>query len=293
MALVDAKYARLAQAILDFGYTYTDPTRNNVGLRQVSSHQLILPVDKGAFPLLTTKRVWWRGVAAELLWILSGESHIRYLINQGVDIWTEDAANYKGGDSTFVGRVYGPQLRRWTDKGNEPVDQLHRLLWNLKYTPMNRRHIVSYWNAAEIDECALPPCHWSWEIIPEPDLLASMAAGETRYNFTLKWHQRSVDAFLGLPFDIAHYAALGFLIENWTGMRFRKLIGDLSNVHFYEPHIPQVKKQLERDVGLYGPRFSLARDQTAPEDLQLTDLIITDYKPLGKLPGQLFTQTTK
>lgn len=173
-----------------------------------------------------------------------------------------ESLNYKLGD---LGRVYGAQWRDWRGLDGKGfgdrvfIDQITNLIKGLKENPMGTRHIVTAWNPAELDEMALPPCHWSFEILVEPRTFEEKMIesrkkddfNQPQYQFTLKWHQRSVDTFLGLPFNIASYALLAHIIGKITNMVPKAIIGDLSNVHIYEPHMNAVKEQLSKDVNKY------------------------------------------
>lgn len=287
MALVDKAYKDLTLNILSEGFSYTDPTRADVELIQLPSYQLKLDVSDGIFPILTTKDVWFKGALVELLWMLSGAIDTTFLNEHGVHIWDEDAKNFSG--KNIVGRVYGAQMRTWLPPvtsagfGDGPVDQIKNLIEGLKATPFNRRHLVVMWNPGELKAMALPPCHWSFEVIPE-------LKGD-KISFTLKWHQRSVDTFLGLPFDIVVYALIGNLIARSTGYVFKTLIGDLSNVHFYKPHMGSVLTQLSRDTNIQGPTLDVFGGCHLL-NAKLDYFKLVDYNPLGRLPGKLFTQTT-
>lgn len=311
------KLHKLYNKILSTGYQYKDKSRN-VNCIQISDAKLKFDLTKG-FPAVTTKQLYWKGVVGELLWFLRGDTNIKYLIENDINIWNKDAYNYfmlvKYKDipnyklNTFLkkvkryevdttiygdlGRIYGAQWRafrgdftfdrkehRFMHGGTYPdnirfkyLDQISKLIQNLKENPMNRRHIVTAWNPTELYDMALPPCHWAFEIIPEPiktykpcsfcgcgegyqdpDCIGNLGENYwksktpvTQYQFTLKWHQRSVDSFLGLPFNIASYALLAHIIGKLTNMVPKTLIGDLSNVHIYEPHIDAVKEQLKRE----------------------------------------------
>jgi thymidylate synthase len=235
--------------ILDKGYWYTDKKRN-VKCKQISSYTFTHDFKDG-FPAITTKKLFWKGVVGELLWFLKGDTNIKYLVDNGINIWNKDAYNYylkqynlnnwqhnkltlaefienikkdnlKISGVTFyklgdLGRIYGAQwrdwvgIKHWEDTHPTYVDQISNLIKNLKEQPMSRRHIVTAWNPAELDDMALPPCHWSFEILVEPlkdkcdcseseaiDCGKPQAVGKCQqYGFTLKWHQRSVDSFLG------------------------------------------------------------------------------------------------
>jgi thymidylate synthase len=230
-----------------------------------------------------------------------------------------------------LGRVYGAQWRNWTNiisdnlgtiNYNEPVDQISNLIKGLKENPMGTRHIVTAWNPAETNNMALPPCHWSFEILVEPmswksrfnELEELGATYETKanintvfkkwkipkYQFTLKWHQRSVDTFLGLPFNIASYSLLAEIIGKLTYMKPKGIIGDLSNVHIYEPHLDAVKKQLSRDIYMYsGCKLHTVNNSILninPEKENLDELFrlimiddfeLKDYNSYSRIPAEM------
>lgn len=318
MSIVDVTYHQLAMSILDNGYWYLDESRGQ-RCKQISTTTLNFDMFSN-FPVMTTKKMYLKGIVTELLWFLRGSNNIKYLINNNVHIWDKDAYNYHvkvqggyfnsdnwykqltgtheyGRDFGFmgelgdVGRNYGVQWRRWTghEDSNYDVDQIKNLIEGLKSNPMSRRHIVTAWNPAELDMTALPPCHWAFEIIPRPtyDFEKEFFPG-LDYVFTLKWHQRSVDTFLGLPFNITSYAVLAKIIEELTGYKCELLTGDLSNVHFYEGHIEDVRGQLQNDPFKYNsPVFKFSetalllfkqyREGVIALDHVLKDLIPTDF----------------
>lgn len=294
MSRVDEIYHQLSLNILETGYEYIDKTRDQV-CTQISSVALDFNVMTD-FPVLTTKKIHTKSIVTELLWFLRGDSNIKYLNDNGVTIWNKDAYKYylkkyvgePGNELTFeqyvedagsisgvirnftlgdIGRNYGVQWRDWKSKTEyindngtiryKGVDQIGNLIKNLVEKPMSRRHIVTAWNPAELDETALPPCHWAFEIIPRPAYgFEKDIFPDVDYYFTLKWHQRSVDTFLGLPFNITSYAILAKIIEELTGYKAAGIVADLSNVHFYEGHIDKVKKQLGNDPRTYkSPKF--------------------------------------
>ena len=240
MSHIDTVYKKLCNNILEEGYIYKDVTRDNIKMLQIPSYTLDIDISKG-FPIITTKRISWKTVLHELIWMLSGSTNIDYLKENNVKIWDKDAYNFSG--SSFVGRIYGAQWRNWIGIANnnvEHIDQINNLVKNIKKNPHSRRHLVTAWNPVDLQHSALPPCHWSFEFIP------NFGINCNNKGFTIKWHQRSCDVFLGIPFDIVLYSLLGYLIEYHTGLKFERLIGDLSNVHFYEPHIKLIKMQLDR-----------------------------------------------
>ena len=302
MAKIDKTYHELLNDILKNGFKYEDPNRKGVTRIQIPSYQ-IQHNFKDGFPAITTKQLYWKGIVGELLWFLKGDTNIKYLVDNGINIWNKDAYNYyknrnkefkvvdidtwiewiKSGKSPHggdLGRVYGAQWRDWRGEfhlldDSYKIDQISNLIKGLKENPMGTRHIVTAWNPAELDDMALPPCHWSFEILVEPlthtirrkkyigsnyptvkdgfPVSSSMMDKDNfpKYQFTLKWNQRSVDTFLGLPFNIASYALLAHIIGKMTNMVPKGIIGDLSNVHIYEPHMDAVKEQLSRDVNKY------------------------------------------
>jgi len=285
MAHVDLQYNKLVKSILSKGFTYIDKSRGNIELLQIPHYTLEIDMAQG-FPLISSKQIFWKSVAHELIWMLSGSTSIQYLKDNGVNIWNKDAANYKVGNETHVGRIYGAQWRAWTGeykKFYKPLDQITKLITGLKNDLHNRRHIVSAWNPAELDQMALPPCHWSFEVIP------TFIAEENIFGFALKWHQRSCDTMLGIPFDIALYALLGKLIEKETGLRFVTLIGDLSNVHFYEPHIILAVKQLWNRPFDQITQLLIAKDASI-FDLNINNLNISNYKHHPAIKAELFAK---
>lgn len=240
MSKVDIEYHKLCTKILKEGYEYTDKSRDITCL-QISSYNLELDNIHSNFPLLTTKKMFTKGIIGELIWFLRGDDNIKYLLDNNINIWSKDTYNYylkhmkekeqnvtpleyedfvkyakELGDKGYnyvlkygigrVGRNYGVQWRNWIGKdynkfdynSYSKVDQISNLIQNLINKPMSRRHIVTAWNPGELDQTALPPCHWAFEIIPYPipenvkELLP-----QYKYMFDLKWHQRSVDTFLG------------------------------------------------------------------------------------------------
>lgn len=304
MAKIDVVYHKLLNAILEQGYDYEDKKRD-VKCRQISSVSLDIPLIQ-EFPLLTTKQMFTKGIVGELLWFLRGTGDIRELWEDDINIWNKDWHSFysKSCSSPYsifemrnrikeehqtqssfrVGEYYGKQWRAWNSSINyNEVDQIENLIQNLKESPMSRRHIVTAWNPAELDQTALPPCHWAFEIIVKPlsnldkinispgdkvyletlwkeasnkneeaiQLLHTNLAGLPDYGFTLKWHQRSVDTFLGLPFNIASYALLAMLLEAITGYKALNIFGDLSNIHIYHNHFDAVREQLKRSPVIY------------------------------------------
>lgn len=250
MARADKDYHELLETIVDEGYVYTDESRD-VDLKQINSYNLHFKYITTSFPLLTTKKMSLHTIATELCWFLKGYNSLDYLHEHKVHIWDKDAKNKFKGKSNpkDLGRIYGKQWRNFHGINIfDSTDQILELIENLRENPMSRRHIVTAWNPNELEYMALPPCHWAFEIIVQPppqklDFLPPI--------IHLKWHQRSVDTFLGLPFNIASYGMLLVLIGELTGYVIGDLYGDLSNVHIYEPHNEAVQEQLSRNTEEY------------------------------------------
>lgn len=207
MSNIDKKYHKLQKKIIKNGFRYEDPNRKGVYRLQIPSYQIKHDFKDG-FPAITTKKLYWKGVVGELIWFLRGDTNTKYLVENDIHIWDKDAGNFsKDGE---LGRIYGAQWRNWHDNfipeieayagEHKTVDQISNLIKGLKENPMGTKHIVTAWNPAELDKMALPPCHWSFEILVEPILWTKKRLRhltEPKYQFTLKWHQRSVDSFLG------------------------------------------------------------------------------------------------
>lgn len=311
MSNIDKAYHNLALGILEMGYEYTDKSRGQK-CKQFSSMNMTFDLTD-EFPILTTKKIHTKSIVTELLWFLRGDDNIISLLKQGVHIWDKDAYNwyqksFPTSDTSFeefpqevldyegnynnvgsVGRNYGVQWRDWTDINNaygdsqyfekSSFDQIANLIKGLKDNPMSRRHIVTAWNPAELDQTALPPCHWAFEIIPRPAYDFEKAVyPDVEYYFILKWHQRSVDTFLGLPFNITSYAILAKIIEELTGYKAQGIIGDLSNVHIYEGHIDKVRTQLANDPDKYSaPTFKFSEKALKGFKLFREGKIVLDY----------------
>lgn len=247
------QYHNLLKDILENGEERKD--RTGVGTLSVFGRQLRFDLTKN-FPAITTKKLAWRACAAELLWFLEGSSDERRLaeITHGnsegkVTIWTPNAmAPYWKPKAKFegdLGRVYGVQWRTWNTHNtkwvnsseSEPVfiDQIKQVIEGIKKDPFGRRHIVSAWNVAELDQMALPPCH----------VMFQFYVGNNN-QLSCHMYQRSVDSFLGLPFNIASYALLTNMIAHVTGLQAKELVISTGDTHIYLDHIEQVKEQINR-----------------------------------------------
>ncbi len=220
------QYLDLISHIMVNGVDRSD--RTGTGVRSIFGYQMRFNLNDG-FPLLTTKALHLPSIIHELLWFLRGDTNVRYLQNNNVHIWDEWAD--KDGN---LGLVYGYQWRSWLTYDTQSIDQISQLIERIKKNPDSRRHIVSAWNVAHIDEMALPPCH----------CLFQFYVADNRLSCQL--YQRSADVFLGLPFNIASYALLTMMIAQVCGLDVGDFIHTLGDVHLYSNHEKQAELQLTR-----------------------------------------------
>ena len=220
-------YLDFLQDILDNGADKSD--RTGTGTRSVFGRQIRFNLQEG-FPLLTTKKLFLKGIIYELLWFLQGDTNIKYLNDHGVTIW--DAWADEKGD---LGPIYGYQWRKWLTPDGHEVDQISDLIERLVKNPDSRRHIVSAWNVADVDKMALPPCHCLFQFY--------IANGK----LSCQLYQRSADVFLGVPFNIASYALLTMMMAQVTGLGPGEFVHTFGDVHIYLNHLDQVNLQLSRE----------------------------------------------
>ena len=218
------QYLDILQDIMDNGQDADN--RTGVYARKVFGRQMHFDLSKG-FPLVTTKKVFLKGIIHELIWLLSGNTNIKYLTDNNVHIWDEWAD--KDGN---LGPVYGAQWRNFNGQG---IDQIKDMIERIKKNPQDRRLIVTAWNPAQIDQMALPPCHCFFQFDVTPD---------GRLNCQL--YQRSCDMFLGVPFNIASYSLLTMMMAQVCGLKAGEFVHTLGNAHIYNNHFEQVKLQLSR-----------------------------------------------
>ena len=215
------------------------PDRTGVGTRGVFGRQMRFDLSRG-FPLLTTKTVHRRSIVVELVWFLRGQTNVRWLQEHGVSIWDE-WADAEG----ELGPVYGRQWRSWAAPDGRVIDQMAALVEGLKRSPESRRHIVTAWNPADVDDMALPPCHCLFQF--------HVANGR----LSCQLYQRSADVFLGVPFNIASYALLTHMVAAVTGLEAGDFVHTLGDAHLYLNHLDQAREQLTR-APLPPPRLELA-----------------------------------
>lgn len=249
------QYLDLLQHIIDNGVDKGD--RTGTGTRSVFGHQMRFDLSKG-FPLLTTKKLFLKGIIHELLWFISGDTNVKYLQDNGVHIWDEWAD--KRGN---LGPVYGAQWRRWPDADSGYIDQIAELVCELKINPNSRRHIVSAWNVGEMGAMALPPCHCLWQCY--------VANGK----LSLQLYQRSADVFLGVPFNIASYALLTMMLAQVCDLEPGEFIWTGGDTHLYSNHMEQAKLQLTRQP------YCLPMMRLNPEVRSLFDFKYDDFVLIG------------
>ena len=220
------QYLDLLNHIIENGAEKND--RTGVGTLSTFGYQTRFDLSKG-FPLITTKKIHLKSVIYELLWFINGDSNIDFLKSNGVSIWDEWADA-----SGNLGRIYGVQWRSWKKNDNSHVDQLKNLMESLKNNPNSRRHIVSAWNVGEIDEMALPPCHCLFQFYLANNKLSCQL------------YQRSADAFLGVPFNIASYSLLMHMVAHVLNFEVGDFVYTVGDLHLYKNHIDQAKTQILR-----------------------------------------------
>ena len=266
--------------------------RTGTGTKGIFGYQMRFNLSEG-FPLLTTKRVFLKGVIHELLWFLKGDTNIKYLVDNGVHIWDSDAYRYynelcvKHGVlpvdmDTFLGalgvespiegykfgdlnHVYGYQWRSWPKANGESIDQIKEVIETIKKNPSSRRMIVSAWNVADVGSMALPPCHTMFQFF--------VAEG----TLSCQLYQRSGDVFLGVPFNIASYALMTMMIAKECGLEAGEFIHTLGDAHLYLNHLDQAAEQLSRDTRAL-PRMILA-DRDSIFDYTYDDFTLEGYHP--------------
>lgn len=252
------QYLDLLREIRDNGVTKTD--RTGVGTKSIFGHQMRFNLQDG-FPLLTTKKVFLKGIIYELLWFLKGDTNIKFLTDHNVHIWDEWAD--ENGD---LGYVYGKQWRSWEATDGRVIDQISQVVDLIKNHPDSRRILVSAWNPAEIDKMALPPCHCLFQFY--------VADGK----LSCQLYQRSADTFLGVPFNIASYALLTMMLAQVCGLEPGEFIHTTGDTHIYLNHLDQVNEQLSREPRPL-PKMIINPDVKSIFDFKYEDFKLEGYDP--------------
>lgn len=250
-------YLNFLTHILECGVSKAD--RTGTGTLSSFGYQMRFNLAQG-FPLVTTKRLHLKSIIYELLWFLRGDTNIRYLNEQGVTIWDEWADELGN-----LGPVYGKQWRSWQTADNKIIDQISQLIHQIKTNPDSRRLIVSAWNVGDLDQMALPPCH----------LLFQFYVANARLSCQL--YQRSADAFLGVPFNIASYALLTQMIAQQCGLQVGEFVWTGGDCHIYNNHREQVELQLSRQP-LALPTLEIQRKPDSIFDYRFEDFVLKDYQ---------------
>ncbi|MEM9622030.1 MAG: thymidylate synthase [Pseudomonadota bacterium] len=251
------QYLDLMQHVREHGTFKGD--RTGTGTYSVFGYQMRFALDEG-FPLVTTKKMFLKGIIHELLWFLSGSTNIKYLTDHNVHIWDEWADEH--GE---LGPVYGSQWRSWPGPDGGTIDQISRLVEDIKTNPNSRRHIVSAWNVAEVDDMALPPCHSLFQFYVADNKLSCQL------------YQRSADIFLGVPFNIASYALLTMMIAQVADLELGDFVHTFGDAHLYANHLEQADRQLTR-MPMPLPTMTLNPDVKDIFGFRYEDFTLSDYR---------------
>ena len=258
------QYLDLLDHVMTHGVEKTD--RTGVGTRSVFGYQMRFDLAEG-FPLLTTKKLHTRSIFGELIWFLAGDTNVKWLHENGITIWDEWAD--ENGD---LGPIYGYQWRSWPAPDGRHIDQIAKLIEDLKNNPDSRRHLVSAWNVSEISKMALPPCHAFFQFYVAP--------GEdgSKGKLSCQLYQRSADIFLGVPFNIASYALLTHLVAQVCDLEVGEFVHTLGDAHIYNNHFEQVERQLAREPRPL-PQIKINPEVKTIDGFQLSDFEIIGYDP--------------
>lgn len=260
------QYLDLLDRILKEGEQKTD--RTGTGTISIFGHQMRFDLQQG-FPLLTTKKLHLKSIIYELLWFLKGDTNVKYLQEHGVKIW-DDWADEQGN----LGHIYGYQWRSWPRPDGTHLDQISQVIQDIKNTPDSRRLIVSAWNAGDIENMALAPCHALFQFYVVNGKLSCQL------------YQRSADTFLGVPFNIASYALLTRMIAQVCDLEPGEFIHTLGDAHIYLNHVEQVKLQLTREPRSL-PKMQLNPDVKSIFDFHYEDFSLTGYEPHPHIKGAI------
>jgi len=260
------QYLDLLQHVIDNGNIKTD--RTGTGTISVFGYQMRFNLDDG-FPLLTTKKIHLKSIIYELLWFLKGSTNVKYLQDNGVRIWNEWAK-----EDGELGPIYGFQWRSWQKYDSGHIDQIAQVIDSIKNNPDSRRHIVSAWNVAQLDDMQLPPCHILFQFY--------VANGK----LSCQLYQRSADIFLGVPFNIASYSILLMMIAQVTDLKPGEFVYTLGDAHIYTNHLEQVKLQLSREPRKL-PILIINPERKNINDFEYEDFRLENYDPCPHIKGDI------
>lgn len=260
------QYIELCHRVLAEGAKKED--RTGTGTISVFGHQMRFNLQEG-FPLVTTKKLHLKSIIHELIWFLKGSTNVKYLQDNDVRIWNEWAL-----PDGELGPIYGYQWRSWPMANGQHVDQIKQVINSIKSNPDSRRHIVSAWNVAQLDEMQLPPCHILFQFY--------VADGK----LSCQLYQRSADLFLGVPFNIASYALLTMMVAQVTGLQLGDFVHTLGDVHIYNNHIPQVELQISREPRNL-PTLTIKPDVKSIDDFTFDDFMLSNYDPHAHIKGAI------
>lgn len=260
------QYQQLLQLVLNEGKFKGD--RTGTGTYAVFGAQSRYVLSEG-FPLVTTKKLHLKSIIHELLWFLRGDTNIRYLTDNGVSIWNEWAD-----EDGNLGRVYGAQWSDWRTSDGRSINQIDRVIEQIRTRPDSRRHIVTAWNPGEVDEMALPPCHAMFQFFVQDGELSCQL------------YQRSADLFLGVPFNIASYALLTMMVAQVTGLKPGTFVHSFGDLHLYSNHLEQARLQLERSPRPL-PEMRIRPDVTNIHDFRYEDFSLVGYDPHPAIPAPI------
>jgi thymidylate synthase len=258
------QYLDLCKHVLENGVKKED--RTGTGTISTFGYQMRFDLQEG-FPLITTKKLHTKSIIHELLWFLKGDTNIKYLQENGVRIWNEWAD-----ENGELGPVYGHQWRSWPAKDGSTIDQISNVVNQIKNNPDSRRLIVSAWNVADVDNMALPPCHCFFQFY--------VAEGK----LSCQLYQRSADVFLGVPFNIASYALLVYMMAQATNLEVGEFVHTFGDLHIYSNHLDQVKEQLKREPRPL-PILKINSNVSSIFDFTFDDFSIDGYDPHPHIKG--------
>lgn len=295
----ETQYLDLMAHLLEQGDKRTD--RTGVGTLSSFGAMMRFDLSDGTFPILTTKRVYWKLAIKEMLWFLTGQTNIRPLLQENVRIWTDwplkkyreatggdiSQADFEArivADENFarewgdLGPVYGKQWRRWADANGTEHDQIAEVIATLRTNPTSRRMLFHAWNVPELPEMALPPCHMVYQFHVSGPRNGGQDGADTRSRLSLLVYQRSCDVLLGLPFNLVGGAALLAMVAQQVGMDMGELVWVGGDVHLYLNHVEQAKQQLKRSPTPL-PRLSLSRHPASLDEYHIDDFVVSGYEP--------------